>query len=120
MQSPRLPEGFHAQMVAMYSSAPTGAAARPFSRKHVNIMDPLASTNNLGRSVSRASYLRMRGALKRGAATLAAAAAEVCSRLDWQCQLLVTTTQSPEDLLYAPKARPCYDLDRTGLLPAGR
>ena len=76
--SPRLPEGFHSQMVAMYSCAPKGAAARPFARKHINIMDPLAATNNLGRSVSRASFLRLRKALRRGAETLAQAAAQVC------------------------------------------
>ena len=75
--SPRLPEGFHAQMVSMYSSAPKGASARPFACKHINIMDPLAASNNLGRSVSKASFLRLRKALKRGALTLGQATAQV-------------------------------------------
>ena len=76
--SPRLPEAFHTQMVAMYSSAPKGASARPFACKHINIMDPLAASNNLGRSVSKASFLRLRKALKRGALTLGQAIAQVC------------------------------------------
>ena len=76
--SPRLPEGFHSQMVSMYSSAPKGASSRPFACKHINIMDPLAASNNLGRSVSKASFLRLRKALNRGALTLGQATAQVC------------------------------------------
>jgi hypothetical protein len=40
--------------------------------KHLNIMDPLLPTNNLGRSVSKSSYVRIRTALAHGARTLTA------------------------------------------------
>ncbi|KAK9809872.1 hypothetical protein WJX72_000706 [[Myrmecia] bisecta] len=44
---------------------------RTFAVKHLNIMDPLLPSNNLGRSVSRASFARIRKALGHGAVTLA-------------------------------------------------
>jgi hypothetical protein len=40
------------------------------TRKHLNIMDPLMPTNNLGRSVSRTSYMRMRMAFAHGSKSL--------------------------------------------------
>ncbi|WPT18232.1 hypothetical protein PSENEW3_00006233 [Picochlorum sp. SENEW3] len=41
-----------------------------FARKHVNIMDPLLPSNNLGRSVNRSSHARMKMAFSQGATTL--------------------------------------------------
>lgn len=46
--------------------------ARTFTIKSLNIMDPLLPSNNLGRSVSRANYLRIRRAFAHGARTLEA------------------------------------------------
>ncbi len=43
---------------------------RSFPCKHLNIMDPLLPTNNLGRSVNQASAKRIRLALRNGASTL--------------------------------------------------
>ena len=40
------------------------------NRKHLNIMDPLMPTNNLGRSVSRTNSVRMRTAFAHGAKSL--------------------------------------------------
>lgn len=40
-------------------------------KKHLNIMDPLLPSNNLGRSVSRTSYIRMKMAFSHGAKSLA-------------------------------------------------
>ena len=45
--------------------------ARAFVVRLLNIVDPLLPSNNLGRSVSRASYLRIRRAFAHGAKTLA-------------------------------------------------
>jgi len=42
----------------------------PLPRKHLNIMDPLLPTNNLGRSVSKTSYFRIKKALAFGARQL--------------------------------------------------
>lgn len=43
---------------------------RSFQLKFLNIMDPLLPTNNLGRSVNRASFARVRRALEYGAKRL--------------------------------------------------
>ncbi|KAK9841209.1 hypothetical protein WJX74_001905 [Apatococcus lobatus] len=45
-------------------------APRSFPPKHLNIMDPLLPTNNLGRSVNQASAKRIRLAFRNGASTL--------------------------------------------------
>ena len=45
---------------------------RAFVTKSLNIMDQLLPSNNLGRSVSRANFLRIRRAFAQGAKTLAA------------------------------------------------
>lgn len=49
---------------------PPHQGPRGFQLKHLNIMDPLLATNNLGRSVSKASFSRIRKALAHGARTL--------------------------------------------------
>jgi len=49
---------------------------KEFVPKFVNLLDPLDEYNNLGRSVNKASFLRMRHALKLGASTMALAAAK--------------------------------------------
>jgi len=42
----------------------------PLVKKHLNIMDPLFPSNNLGRSVSKSSYMRMKAAFSHGSKTL--------------------------------------------------
>ncbi|KAL0919527.1 hypothetical protein M5K25_011625 [Dendrobium thyrsiflorum] len=44
--------------------------SRPFTRKHLNIVDPLRANNNLGRSVSLGGFFRIRSALAYGARKL--------------------------------------------------
>ncbi|KAF9670935.1 hypothetical protein SADUNF_Sadunf13G0120900 [Salix dunnii] len=39
---------------------------RPFPQKHLNIVDPLKENNNLGRSVNRGNFFRIRSAFKYG------------------------------------------------------
>ncbi|KAM7494729.1 hypothetical protein LguiB_029338 [Lonicera macranthoides] len=55
-----------------YFSIPTTATANreQFPVKFMNIMDPLKSRNNLGRSVNRANFYRIKSALNLGAHTL--------------------------------------------------
>ncbi len=48
-----------------------GGEAKPFAIKQLNVMDPILPNNNLGRSVSKASYLRIRRAFEHGARMLA-------------------------------------------------
>ncbi len=43
---------------------------RAFQRKFVNVQDPLLPTNNLGRSVSKYSFMRMKRALAHSALAL--------------------------------------------------
>ncbi|XP_075502388.1 uncharacterized protein LOC142540263 [Primulina tabacum] len=44
--------------------------SRGFQQKHLNIIDPLKETNNLGRSVNKANYYRIRSAFSFGAQRL--------------------------------------------------
>lgn len=60
--------------------------SRTFPVKFLNIVDPLLPTNNLGRSVSKASFARIRKALAHGAKSLSGIVAKVCC----SCQLLTT------------------------------
>lgn len=51
---------------------------KAFIIKSLNIMDPLLPTNNLGRSVSKANFARIRRAFAHGAKTLEAIMQKVC------------------------------------------
>lgn len=79
---------FTDEMMEMYSpvrqkvSEADGKAAMPqsnrnFPVKFLNIVDPLLPTNNLGRSVSKASFARIRKALAHGAQSLSSIIAKV-------------------------------------------
>ncbi|XP_073024512.1 uncharacterized protein [Primulina eburnea] len=46
------------------------ANQKPFQPKHLNIIDPLKENNNLGRSVNRGNFFRIRSAIKFGARKL--------------------------------------------------
>ncbi|KAI7838796.1 hypothetical protein COHA_007411 [Chlorella ohadii] len=70
------------------------AGSRPlvaphFPLKHLNIVDPLLPGNNLGRSVSKASYSRVKKALALGSRTLEEALLRV--RRDWLWLQLITS-----------------------------
>lgn len=69
---PLLKEDFMADMRHMYSPPgftpeSTSTAPKAFQTKFLNIMDPLLPTNNLGRSVNKSSFARIRRALDYGA-----------------------------------------------------
>ncbi|XP_020240814.1 uncharacterized protein LOC109819490 [Asparagus officinalis] len=55
-----------------FSVPPRGSESvqRNFPRKHLNIVDPLKDNNNLGRSVSRGNFYRIRSAFSFGARKL--------------------------------------------------
>ncbi|KAB1215985.1 hypothetical protein CJ030_MR4G023617 [Morella rubra] len=67
-----LSEEFLRTCVGIFSLSPTALAtnSRPFAQKHLNIIDPLRENNNLGRSVNRGNFYRIRSALKHGARKL--------------------------------------------------
>ncbi|KAK4800507.1 hypothetical protein SAY86_020994 [Trapa natans] len=48
------------------SMAMSSISQRAFNRKHLNIIDPLKENNNLGRSVSRGNYFRIKSAFAFG------------------------------------------------------
>ncbi|XP_062173239.1 uncharacterized protein LOC133878671 [Alnus glutinosa] len=56
----------------MFSVLPRGLEtnSRAFPQKHLNIIDPLKENNNLGRSINRGNFYRIRSALKYGACKL--------------------------------------------------
>lgn len=67
------------------------ASSRPlvaphFPLKHLNIVDPLLPSNNLGRSVSKASYSRVKKALALGSRTLEEALLRVRKSLPRPCR----------------------------------
>ena len=64
--------GTGATSAAVGSAPPLPEAPRPFARKHINVVDPLLPSNNLGRSVSQANFMRIRKALGLGHRTLTA------------------------------------------------
>lgn len=57
-------------MLVMYSPRKQQGVGKAFAIKNMNIVDPLLPTNNLGRSVNRASKARIRNALAHGSRML--------------------------------------------------
>ncbi|KAI5056702.1 hypothetical protein GOP47_0028520 [Adiantum capillus-veneris] len=68
-----LSKGFLEACSDLYDVFPKGGdiQARTFSRKYLNIVDPLRTNNNLGRSVSQANFHRIKKAFRTGACQLA-------------------------------------------------
>ncbi|GAA0140554.1 hypothetical protein LIER_01875 [Lithospermum erythrorhizon] len=54
----------------MFSVPSSDQTPKAFPTKHLNIIDPLKENNNLGRSVHRGNYYRIRSAFKHGARKL--------------------------------------------------
>eukprot|EP00198_Chlamydomonas_reinhardtii_P004682 XP_001694018.1 predicted protein [Chlamydomonas reinhardtii] len=76
-REPLLTEHFMTRAYNKYTApqvAAMGGEVKPFAIKQLNVMDPILPNNNLGRSVSKASYLRIRRAFEHGARMLAAIA----------------------------------------------
>lgn len=67
-----LKEDFLEKSLEMYSISPRGleSCQKIFQTKHLNIIDPLKDYNNLGRSVNRGNFYRIKSALKYGARKL--------------------------------------------------
>ncbi|KAI8523462.1 hypothetical protein RHMOL_Rhmol13G0075700 [Rhododendron molle] len=67
-----LSEEFLSNCIDMFSVPSWGLETnvRAFPQKFLNIIDPLKENNNLGRSVSRGNFYRIRGAFKYGARKL--------------------------------------------------
>ncbi|KAI3474770.1 hypothetical protein Pfo_029996 [Paulownia fortunei] len=68
-----LTSDFLSSCVSMFSVPSRGddKNSRGFQRKHLNIVDPLKEINNLGRSVSKGNFYRIRSAFSYGARKLA-------------------------------------------------
>ncbi|KAL8141040.1 hypothetical protein V2J09_007061 [Rumex salicifolius] len=67
-----LSDDFLKECVEKFSVTARGAEAsyRTFGQKHLNIVDPLRENNNLGRSVSKGNFFRIRSAFSYGARKL--------------------------------------------------
>lgn len=65
-----LTKEFFRSCVDNFSVAPKGSDSRIFIKKHLNIVDPLRESNNLGRSVSKGNFYRIRSAFTFGASKL--------------------------------------------------
>lgn len=85
--------------VALPESSKGPPAPRSFPPKHLNIMDPLLPTNNLGRSVNQASAKRIRLAFRYGASTLQGILAKVISHLIVWHRDQRSVSHSPKALL---------------------
>ncbi|KAL9253730.1 HESO1-like protein [Drosera capensis] len=67
-----LGDDFFKEFLDMFSVPPktNEAISKIFTQKHLNIVDPLKDNNNLGRSVSKASFFRILSAIAFGARKL--------------------------------------------------
>ncbi|XP_022847121.1 uncharacterized protein LOC111369723 isoform X3 [Olea europaea var. sylvestris] len=67
-----LSEEFLKNCKELFSISSQSLETKPkaFQRKHLNIIDPLKENNNLGRSVNKGNFYRIRSALKYGAQKL--------------------------------------------------
>ncbi|XP_062094715.1 uncharacterized protein LOC133800703 [Humulus lupulus] len=67
-----LTDDFLKGCVEMFSAPSRGyeTSSRTFPQKHLNIVDPLKENNNLGRSVSKGNFFRIRSAFTYGARKL--------------------------------------------------
>lgn len=65
-----LTKEFLRSCVDNFSVVPKGSDSRIFIKKHLNIVDPLRESNNLGRSVSKGNFYRIRSAFTYGATKL--------------------------------------------------
>ncbi|GAB2229527.1 hypothetical protein Drorol1_Dr00013773 [Drosera rotundifolia] len=67
-----LGDDFFKEFLDMFSVPPktNEAISKIFTQKHLNIVDPLKDNNNLGRSVSKANFFRIRSAIAFGARKL--------------------------------------------------
>jgi hypothetical protein len=69
---PLLPHDFLKETIATYGhhQLSSNQDGRMFVSKCMNILDPLLPSNNLGRSINRANYLRIRKVFEHGAQQL--------------------------------------------------
>ncbi|KAG9154980.1 hypothetical protein Leryth_012163 [Lithospermum erythrorhizon] len=65
-----LSEEFLRYFMDMFSVPTSDQTTKAFPPKHLNIIDPLKECNNLGRSVHRGNYYRIRSAFRHGARKL--------------------------------------------------
>lgn len=65
-----LTDDFIGECVQKFSVPSRGTDTRTFMQKHLNIVDPLKENNNLGRSVSKGNFFRIRSAFSFGARKL--------------------------------------------------
>ncbi len=70
------------------ASTSTNGPPRAFIIKFLNIMDPLLPTNNLGRSVGKASFARIKRAFAYGAGRLEAILVQVSCNVDCTCRVV--------------------------------
>jgi hypothetical protein len=74
-----LDEAFMRQMLETFGQSSAKPDPRGFVIKALNIRDPLLANNNLGRSVNKASFIRIRKAFRHGAKTLSSILQKVCA-----------------------------------------
>ncbi|KAJ6806395.1 uncharacterized protein M6B38_174290 [Iris pallida] len=89
-----LPKEFLKKCSEMFSVPPRGfeSNSRIFPQKHLNIIDPLKENNNLGRSVSRANFYRIRSAFTYGARKLGKILLLPSNRMEYEVKMFFTNT----------------------------
>lgn len=89
-----LTEEFLRNCVEMFPVQPRGLETnvRAFPQKHLNIIDPLKENNNLGRSVNRGNFYRIRSALKYGARKLGWILSLPRERIDGELKMFFSNT----------------------------
>ncbi|KAJ9543377.1 hypothetical protein OSB04_023084 [Centaurea solstitialis] len=89
---------------------------RAFAQKHLNIIDPLKENNNLGRSVHKGNYFRIRSALRLGARKLGRILQMPSSNLGDEIKKFFTNTLQRHKPKYGPDTALIYGSKGFGTL----
>lgn len=116
-----LSKGFLDSCNALYDVFPKGqdTLVRTFSGKFLNIVDPLRTNNNLGRSVSQANYHRIRSAFHRGAHKLAEVFEVTDDDFPKHIDEFFSNTWERHQNGYRPDAPPNFPFQQTLVSKAG-
>ncbi|XP_022859264.1 uncharacterized protein LOC111380033 isoform X2 [Olea europaea var. sylvestris] len=93
--------------------------SRGFQQKHLNIVDPLKEVNNLGRSISKGNFYRIRSAFSYGAKKLGQILMQPEDRITNELQIFFSSTMQRHGCGQKPHVQDPYpQLTYNGFIPA--
>ncbi|CAA2974686.1 Hypothetical predicted protein [Olea europaea subsp. europaea] len=92
--------------------------SRGFQQKHLNIVDPLKEINNLGRSISKGNFYRIRSAFSYGAKKLGRILMQPEDRIANELQIFFSSTMQRHGRVQKPVVQDPYpQLTYNGFIP---